>query len=47
LNGLGSSIMSGPTDAQWLRQAYKERKSLNDVARMQSERWMGRQPAVA
>ena len=47
LNGLGSSIMSGPTDAQWLRQAYKERKSLNDVARMQSERWMGREPAVA
>gem|GEM_PF-5604196 len=27
-------------DAAWLRQAYKQRGSLNDVMRMSSELWM-------
>jgi len=29
------------SDAAWLREAHQSRGSLNDVARMQSERWMG------
>jgi carboxylate-amine ligase len=41
LEELGASVMSGASDARWLRGAYKERGSLNDVARMQSDRWMG------
>ena len=42
LEALGASVMSGASDAAWLRQAHKERGSLNDVARMQSDLWMGR-----
>lgn len=38
---LRAEIEAGNTDAGWLRGAYKERGSLNDVARMQSDRWMG------
>ena len=41
LQQMGSSIMSGASDAEWLRQAYRDRGSLNDVARMQSNLWMG------
>jgi len=41
LQKLGSSIMSGASDAEWLRQAHRDRGSLNDVARMQSDLWMG------
>jgi glutamate---cysteine ligase / carboxylate-amine ligase len=42
---LATDAEAGRTDAGWLRQAYKERKSLNDVARMQSEEWMGKASA--
>jgi carboxylate-amine ligase len=38
---LRSEIETGSTDAGWLRGVYKERGSLNDVVRMQSDRWMG------
>ncbi len=38
---LGADVEGARTDAAWLRQSYKERKSLNDVARMQSDLWMG------
>jgi len=33
--------VGGRTDANWLRGVYRERGSLNDVARMQSDLWMG------
>jgi hypothetical protein len=29
-------------DARWLRDAYRESGSFNDVARLQSEMWTGR-----
>ena len=32
---------AGHSDAAWLRQALRERGSLNEVARMQSDLWMG------
>jgi carboxylate-amine ligase len=38
---LRAEIEGGRTDANWLRGIYKERGSLNDVARMQSDLWMG------
>jgi glutamate---cysteine ligase / carboxylate-amine ligase len=34
-------VVAGRSDAGWLRAAYRERGSLNDVARMQSDLWMG------
>ena len=42
---LAADVEAGRSDAAWLRQAYKERRSLNDVARMQSEEWMGKAAA--
>jgi carboxylate-amine ligase len=39
---LAESIEANRTDAVWLREAYRSRGSLNDVARMQSELWMGK-----
>ena len=42
LQELGAGVMEGYSDAGWVRQAYAEVKSLNDVARLQSELWMGR-----
>jgi glutamate---cysteine ligase / carboxylate-amine ligase len=42
---LAADVEAGRGDAAWLRQAYKEHKSLNDVARMQSESWMGQAAA--
>jgi carboxylate-amine ligase len=39
---LAESIEANRTDAAWLREAYRSRGSLNDVARMQSELWMGK-----
>jgi carboxylate-amine ligase len=39
---LAESIEANRTDAAWLRAAYSSRGSLNDVARMQSELWMGK-----
>jgi len=38
---LAADIEANSTDAGWLRGAYRERGSLNDVARMQSDLWMG------
>jgi carboxylate-amine ligase len=40
LERLATDISADRSDADWLRQAYRSRGSLNDVARMQSERWM-------
>ena len=42
LEELSSNVRSETGDSKWLRNAYRERGSLNDVARMQSDRWMGR-----
>ncbi|MGW8182572.1 MAG: YbdK family carboxylate-amine ligase [Burkholderiales bacterium] len=42
LQELAAGVREGYSDAAWLRQVYAERKSLNDVARLQSELWMGR-----
>ena len=42
LEELADGVRSEAGDAKWLRDAYVERRSLNDVARMQSDRWMGR-----
>ena len=38
---LREEIAAGRTDAGWLREQHRERGSLNDVARMQSDLWMG------
>jgi carboxylate-amine ligase len=42
LEQLAESVKAQSTDAGWLRAAYASRGSLNDVARMQSELWMGK-----
>ena len=42
LNQLRADVIAGRTDAGWLRQVHRERGSLNDVARMQSDLWMKR-----
>ncbi|HET6491399.1 MAG TPA: YbdK family carboxylate-amine ligase [Burkholderiales bacterium] len=47
LGRLTEDIAERPDDAAWLRQQYKSRGSLNDVARMQSELWMGSALATA
>lgn len=47
LGQLTEAIAERPDDAAWLRQQYKSRGSLNDVARMQSELWMGSALATA
>jgi carboxylate-amine ligase len=41
LEALAASVEEGWSDATWLRRAHREHGSLNDVARMQSEVWMG------
>ena len=46
LSRLRVELEAGRTDAGWLREMLKERGSLNDVARLQSERWMGVVPGV-
>jgi len=38
---LRAEVEGGRTDANWLRGVYRERGSLNDVARMQGDLWMG------
>jgi len=38
---LRDEVAADRTDANWLREIYRERGSLNDVARMQSDLWMG------
>ena len=44
---LAASVEAGYSDADWLRGAYRERESLNDVARVQSDLWMGLARPVA
>jgi carboxylate-amine ligase len=39
---LSEIVRTGRTDAAWLRAAFGSGGSLNDVARMQSELWMGK-----
>ena len=41
LEQLAAGVAADGSDANWLREAYRSRESLNDVARMQSELWMG------
>jgi carboxylate-amine ligase len=38
---LAAGVEAGHSDADWLRGAFRERESLNDVARVQSDLWMG------
>jgi len=40
---LREEVAGGRSDAGWLRERYRERGSLNDVARLQSDIWMGQQ----
>lgn len=42
INMLAADVSLGRSDATWLRNVYQERQSLNDVARLQSDLWMGR-----
>jgi glutamate---cysteine ligase / carboxylate-amine ligase len=44
---LAEATGSGCSDAGWLRDRYKERGSLHDVARLQSDLWMGKIPVPA
>ena len=41
LRELESQVRTGAGDAEWLRRAYRERGTLSDVARLQSDLWMG------
>ena len=41
---LAASVEAGQSDADWLRRVFRERESLNDVARVQSDLWMGITP---
>ena len=44
---LAADLEADRSDAGWLRKAHRERGSLNDVARLQSDLWMGlARPAV-
>jgi len=47
LGRLADSVKSGQSDAGWLRDANRRRGSLNDVARLQSDLWMGLDSAEA
>jgi carboxylate-amine ligase len=38
---LAAEVEASRSDAGWLRKAHRERGSLNDVARLQSDLWMG------
>jgi carboxylate-amine ligase len=38
---LAADVRAGVDDAAWLRKAYREQQSLNAVARLQSDLWMG------
>jgi carboxylate-amine ligase len=41
LKELEVGVRGGAGDADWLRRAYRERGTLTEVARLQSELWMG------
>jgi carboxylate-amine ligase len=42
LERLAARVKADQGDAKWLRDTYQQRGSLNDVARLQSDLWMGR-----
>jgi carboxylate-amine ligase len=42
LERLAADVKTGVSDAGWLRETYRRHNSLNDVARLQSDLWMGR-----
>ena len=42
LGQLAAEVEAGASDAGWLRETYRRYNSLNDVARLQSDLWMGR-----
>ena len=44
LRRLASNVRAEQSDAGWLRDAHRKLGSLNDVARMQSDLWMGAGP---
>lgn len=41
IESLAANVREGESDADWLRRAQREHQSLNIVARLQSELWMG------
>ncbi|HTE15965.1 MAG TPA: YbdK family carboxylate-amine ligase [Burkholderiales bacterium] len=41
IDKLTTEVRAGASDAAWLRKAYGEHQSLNAVARLQSDLWMG------
>ena len=47
LKELESGAREGASDADWLRRAFRERGTLGDVARLQSDLWMGLTRPVA
>ncbi|HET9664718.1 MAG TPA: YbdK family carboxylate-amine ligase [Burkholderiales bacterium] len=47
LQRLAAEVANRREDAAWLREQYRSHGSLNDVARVQSELWMGRALASA
>jgi carboxylate-amine ligase len=47
LETLAAGVRRGESDAAWLRRAYRESGSLSEVARLQSELWMGEAEAAA
>lgn len=42
LGQLAADVEADRSDAAWLRETYRHSNSLNDVARLQSDLWMGR-----
>jgi carboxylate-amine ligase len=42
-----ASLDTGQNDSGWLREAFKQAKSLSDVVRLQSRQWAGEQRADA
>ncbi len=45
LQALAADIETDYSDARWLRETYKRYNSFNDVVRLQSDLWMGRETA--
>ncbi|MEO5694905.1 MAG: YbdK family carboxylate-amine ligase [Usitatibacter sp.] len=43
LGALGKLAKTDVNDAKWLRERYADRRSLNDMVRLQSERWSGKE----
>jgi carboxylate-amine ligase len=47
IHKLAEDVAGGRSDAGWLRQVFRERGSLNDVVRLQSDLWMGKEAVAA